>query len=450
MAASRKPAAARLVEHVRTVLIPYLQTGRRLALALSGGVDSIVLLDILDRLRGELGFDLSAVHVHHGLQPAADAWARFCAGVCEARGIPLRVEQVRVRDRKRLGLEAAAREARYRVLLSEPVDYVLLAHHLDDQVETVFLNLLRGAGVRGLAGMPTARAAEGPTLLRPLLEIPRATLLDYARRRRLEWVEDASNEDPSLTRNFLRHDILPRIESRFPAYREAVLRASRHLAEADRLLDELGGMDLAQGARAGRLAVDYLAGLSRARAKNLLRVYLTAQGAPLPEATRLEEMLQQLVSAGRDARIELHWGGFVLRRYRGEVWVESNLPPPPADWMRPWRGEHRLELAELGCILKFLPTRGEGVALRLLEGRSLVLRLRRGGERLRPDCRRPRRSLKNLLQESGLPPWLRERLPLLCHGDHVVAIPNVGVDCDWQAREDEPALSLVMQPFYTD
>jgi tRNA(Ile)-lysidine synthase len=450
MAGSRKPAAASLAKHVRECLAGYLTRGRRLCLALSGGVDSVVLLDLLDRLRGELGFTLTAIHVNHRLSPHADEWARFCAELTAARGVPLRVETVRVRGRKGRGVEAQAREARYQALLAVPADYVVLAHHLDDQVETVFLNLLRGSGVRGLAGMPMARGGEGPRLLRPLLEVPRAVILDYARARGLQWVEDESNRDPALTRNFLRQEILPRIEARFPAYRQAVLRASRHLAEADSLLDELGFMDLRPHLKDGRLRVAALGDLALSRAKNLLRVFLKAQGAPLPDAVRLDEMLHQLLSASPDARVEILWGGFALRRYRGEAWVEPARSLPAADWVRPWRGENRLELPELDCVLEFEPTVGEGIALTALEGRRVELRLRQGGERLRPDCRRPRRSVKKLLQEAGLPPWLRARLPFLWVEGFLVAIPNLGVECGWQAKAGEPGLALALRPFYTD
>jgi tRNA(Ile)-lysidine synthase len=455
MASSKKPAASNLLSHVRQALIGYLATGRRLTVALSGGVDSVVLLDLLDRLKGELDFRLAAVHVNHQLSPHARGWARFCAELCDARGIPLRVAAVKVRGRKDLGLEAAAREARYAVLLAQPADYVVLAHHLDDQAETVLLNLLRGAGVRGLSGMPALRRAEGPgpeagpTILRPLLDVPRGTLLAYGRQRKLQWVEDESNDDAALSRNFLRAEVLPRIEGKFPAYRETILRASRNLAEASSLLDELGGIDLAQALRAGRLETRYLAGLSAARARNLLRVFLQSQGAPMPDAERLEEMLRQLVGAGAGARIEIPWGGFVLRRYRGEARVENLRPPPPDGWSRPWRGEALLRLPDLGCQLEFVPAVGEGISLAALRAHPVTLRLRQGGERLRVDCRRPRRSLKNLLQEAAVPPWLRERLPLLWCGEHLVAVPGIGVDCAYQAQGDDPGLLVRTGPLYT-
>ncbi|MEO1767532.1 tRNA lysidine(34) synthetase TilS [Thiobacter aerophilum] len=446
MASSRKPAAAKLQEHVHQALIGYLETGRRLCLALSGGVDSVALLDILDGFRRTLDFSLSAVHVHHHLSPHADAWAAFCVRLCAARDIPLHVARVRVRRRRELGPEAAAREARYRVLLAQPADYVVLAHHLDDQVETVFLNLLRGSGVRGLAGMPAVRKAGGPRLLRPLITVPRAVILAYAKQRQLSWVEDESNRDTRLLRNFLRRNVLPLIESRFPAYREAVLRASEHLAEADSLLDELGALDLARHGRDGRLEVAGLAALSAPRAKNLLRVFFQAQGAPMPDAARLHEMWRQLLSAAADARIEIPWGDFVLRRYRGQAWVENRRPLPSQEWRQAWHGESRLKLPELGCVLECERTLGAGLSSRMVENHALELRLRRGGERLRPDCRGPRRSLKNLLQEAGVPPWLRTRLPLLWSGDTLVAVPGIGVDCGWQAAPNEVGLALRVGP----
>ena len=449
MASSKKPTASSLLSHVKQAIIGYLETGRRLTVALSGGVDSVVLLDLLHRLQRELDFSLAAIHVNHQISPHAAAWADYCRELCEARGVPLQVEKVKLRRRADLGLEAAAREARYAVLLAQPADYVVLAHHQDDQAETVLLNLLRGAGVRGLSGMPALRQAEGPTILRPLLDVPRASLLAYAKHRKLAWVEDESNADVSLARNFLRQTVLPAIETKFPAYRDTLLRASRNLAEADALLAELGGIDLAQGTHHGRLDVQYLAGLSQARAKNLLRVFFESQGAPMPDAIRLQEMLHQLLSASSGARIEISWGDFVLRRFRGEAWVEYAAPPPDAMWEKAWRGESVLPLPELGCQLEFVPMQGAGISLEKLASQPLALRLRRGGERLRIDCKRPRRTLKNLLQEAAMPPWLRARLPLIYCGEHLVALPGIGVDCAYQAQGDEAGLLVRTLPLYT-
>jgi tRNA(Ile)-lysidine synthase len=449
MASSKKLRPSSLPGHLKQALVGYLETGRRLTIALSGGVDSVVLLDLLDRLAAELDFSLAAVHINHQLSPHAQEWASFCNSLCTRRGIPLHVEAVAVKGRAELGLEAAAREARYRVLLAQSADYVVLAHHLDDQAETVLLNLLRGAGVRGLSGMPMTRAVAGPTLLRPLLDVPREVILAYARQRKLQWVEDESNEDVSLTRNFLRREVLPTVERRFPAYRETILRASSHLAEASTLLDEMGAVDLRDAMRDGRLDTRSLGDLSAARAKNLLRVFLQSQGAVAPDADQLEEMLRQLVTASPSARIEIPWGRFVLRRYRGEAWVEYRPPMPPSDWQRRWTGEASLALPELGCTLEFVAAGEEGIDLSKLHAHPVSLRLRRGGERIRVDCKRPRRSLKNLMQEAAMPPWMRQRLPLIYSGEHLVAVPGIGIDCGYQAVPGQGGLLVRYAPLYT-
>jgi len=217
MASSRKPPSASL------------------AVALSGGVDSVVLLHLL---KSE-GFRPAAIHVHHGLSPNADAWADFCRKLCRRWGVPLSVHRVKVR-KKGKGLEAAAREARYRVFSKLSHSVICLAHHLDDQAETVLMNLLRGAGARGASGMAPENGFHGKTLLRPLLDVSRKSILDYARSHRLDWIEDESNADESLTRNYVRRRLGPLIESRFPAWKTSLARAARHFSrkedDAQRLL----------------------------------------------------------------------------------------------------------------------------------------------------------------------------------------------------------------------
>jgi tRNA(Ile)-lysidine synthase len=211
--------------------------GGRLLVGLSGGVDSVVLLDLLRRLSKRLGLELAALHVNHQINPAAGRWAAFCRAFCRRHGVALTV--VRVKVPRRSSLEAAARAARYRAFAAQPSDFIVLAHNLDDQAETVFLQLLRGAGVKGLSAMPVVRNS----ILRPLLEVPRSEIEAYARQRKLKWIEDDSNADLGFDRNFLRHRVLPVIAQRYPSYRKTLARASRNLAEAAQLLDELAAAD---------------------------------------------------------------------------------------------------------------------------------------------------------------------------------------------------------------
>src|SRR2546426_1031503 len=229
MASSRKRPSGELVAEAGRFLGSIDLRGKRLAVGLSGGVDSVTLLHILKNCAARSGFSLNAIHVHHGLSRNAGAWARFCRALCTRWGVPLAVRRVKVAKGGK-GLEAAAREARYRAFRNSPCDAVALAHNRDDQAETVLMNLLRGTGVRGASGMPPRSRLDGRMLLRPLLEVPRAAILAYAREQGLEWVEDESNADEALTRNFVRRRLGPLIESRFPRWRESLARAARHFA----------------------------------------------------------------------------------------------------------------------------------------------------------------------------------------------------------------------------
>ncbi len=450
-----------LAARVAAQLEDIVKASDRLVVGLSGGADSVVLLDCLQQVARDLDFRLAALHVNHQLSPNAARWSAFCRRFCRARGIPFASMKVRVRRGN--GLEAEARAARYAAFATQDCDYVVLAHHRDDQVETFLLQLLRGAGIKGLAGMPLLREAQGtrdkaqgtssrsglnpspithhpsPGMLRPLLDVTRDEILDHARKRHLKWIEDESNADVHFLRNYLRHEVLPLIARRFPSYRATIARSARHVAEAVEVLDEVAAKDGAGSLRNGTLAVEGLRRLPMARARNLLRYFLSGHGMAMPATGRLEEALRQVLTAKQDARVVIELDGASLRRYEGRIQVVPTLKTP-RQYSRPWLGEKWLELSELGGVLTFAHGTGNGISLARMRGGAVTIRLRRGGERLRPDCRRPTRSLKNLLQEARMAPWLRERIPLIFHGDTLVWVPGVGVDCAFQAKRGEPAL----------
>ena len=364
-----------------------------IAVGLSGGVDSVVLLH---QLKKNSQAKLRAVHVHHGLSPNADAWASFCRSFCKRLGIPLSVTRVSVR-RAGKGLEAAAREARYDAFRRDKAKVIALAHNLDDQAETVLMNLLRGAGARGASGMAEHSRLGDKTLWRPLLGMPRPKIEAYARKHKLEWIEDESNANEALTRNFIRRSVGPLLEQKFPQWKRSLARAARHFAKK-----EIGG-------------------------EELLRKYLHSKGLKAPSEAKLVEMLKQLASGGSRTRV-MH-DGATLRTYRGKLFLDADLSAEftPQDWT----GEPRLRLPELGGELRFRKARGKGIAL---EHKPLSVRLRSGGERLQPDPKRPRRTLKNLFQEAGVPSWERERLPLLFSGEDLVWVPGLGIDARFQAQ----------------
>ncbi|HUX24129.1 MAG TPA: tRNA lysidine(34) synthetase TilS [Burkholderiales bacterium] len=427
---------------VRAVLQPLLFPGARLTLGLSGGLDSVVLLRVLRGLAGPLGFHFSCVHVNHNISPNSSRWAAFCARLCKRHKVALAVHEVDVAQYRAEGLEAAARRARYQVYAGQDnADFIVLAQHLDDQAETLLLQLLRGAGVRGGAAMPIVRAQDrgkkhqgalAPAILRPMLAISRRQLEAYARAKKLKWVEDESNADTRRDRNFLRHRVLPVIGQAFPGYRATLARAAGHLAEASLMLDQLAQADAKRAAQGNRLALAELRRLGIPRAKNLLRWLLLRQGQAAPEADRLQEGLRQLLEAGDDAAVRVTLGALELRRYAGFAYLLPLLPDPLAQLRREWDGARIWPLPELGGTLRFTRRHGAGLACARVGERGLNLRLRQGGEKLRLQAQGSTRSLKNLLQEARLPPWERERLPLVYCGNTLVAVPGLGVAAGWQ------------------
>jgi tRNA(Ile)-lysidine synthase len=392
MASSRKPRSAEVPAAVRRA-IEGLRS-KRFLVGLSGGVDSVVLLHALAAEK----LDLRAAHVHHGLSPNADQWARFCERLCKRLRVPVTVHRVRVAKRN----ESSARTARYAALKKQAFDVLALAHQLDDQAETVLLNLLRGAGKRGASGMPARGTIDGRTLLRPLLGVPREAIVDYAQQHDLKWIEDESNASDAFSRNFLRLRIAPLLTARYPRWREALARAARHFARRD------------------------------ADARDVVREFLSARGLRAPSEAKLVEMLKQLTSGAPGTLIE--HDGARLRTYRGAVMVEKvhteeNFQPVE------WRGERRIAVPALGGELRFSRARGAGIDPKWLKESPLHVRLRSGGERLQPDPRRPRRTLKNLFQEAGVPSWQRKKLPLLYCGEELVWAPGLGVDARYAAAE---------------
>ncbi len=397
--------------------------GRSVAVALSGGVDSVVLLHILLKLAARRGFELRAIHVHHGISPNAGDWARFCRRLCRRWRVPLEVRRVSIGATRGVGLEAAARSARRRALATANAEVLALAHQLDDQAETVLMSLLRGAGLRGASGMPVLGRLGRKPLLRPMLAVARADVLRYAMAEGLEWIEDESNDDVSLTRGYLRRRVLPSLQERYPRWREALARAARHFSEADALLRA------SVRARGSLRAVD-LRERTPALGKALLREYLEMHGLRAPTERRLAEMLRQVTGSG--ARTAIAHDGALLRLYRGVIRVEQ---PAAGGGFAPvrWSGQRKLDLPALGGELRLRSARGTGIDVARLEAGKVCVRLRSGGERLQPDPGRPRRTLKNLFQEAGVPPWQRDRLPLLfCDGD-LVWVPGLGVDARYRA-----------------
>ncbi|MCE8020783.1 tRNA lysidine(34) synthetase TilS [Halomonas sp. MCCC 1A11036] len=406
--------------------------GRVVWVALSGGLDSSLLLTLAAAAWRRHPRPLYALHVHHGLQAIADGFELHCRRLCSRLGVPFFVERVRVERDAGLGLEGAARQARYAAFARRvmPGETLWLAQHRDDQAETFLLAALRGSGARGLAAMPPTREWRGRHLGRPLLDVSRAELEAEAARRGVRWVDDPSNADERLDRNLLRHRVLPLLEARWPAARASLARSAAHAAETETLLEELADETLVRlGGEPGRLDLAALRALTAPRCRLLVRHCCRRLGLPTPPAARLEALLVQL-DARRDAQACVAWPGAEARLWRDALYLLAPLPDLPAGWEAYWEGGSDLSTPLGRWPVRLVREDGAPAALRLAP--------RGGGERLRLPGRGGR-DLKRLMQEWGVPPWQRRQVIVVWNGDDPVAalLPPgrwLGVAAGWRGE----------------
>jgi tRNA(Ile)-lysidine synthase len=423
------------------------RTAKTWRIAFSGGLDSTVLLHLLAQLAKTQSLPaLSALHIHHGLQAAADAWPQQCQSVCDALGVPLQVVHVEVQPGA--SLERAARDARYGAFIeaTQANELLLTAQHRDDQAETLLFRLLRGAGVRGLSGMPRERVLGRGHLLRPLLDVTRAELEAYAAEHQLSWIEDPSNQDRQFSRNYLRHQVFPVLTERWPQAMATMARSAAHLSEAQGLLDDLGQIDLASARTVSdfdwlglpSLELAPLAKLSAARQRNALSHWLTAL-TQLPDSDHWSGW-DDLRDATGDARPVWRLADGDLHRAGGRIWWLSGgwlrIPPYAGVWADP-------------SIALALPENGVLTCTGQIPAGPLQIRYREGGEVMNlPD--RGHRDLKRLLNERGVPGFVRGRLPLVYRGEQLLAVANLrglngseqdGWHLHWQPPNEDQGLS---------
>lgn len=446
-----RPALTALVEGVVSVV----PADACIVVALSGGCDSMVLLDALALLRGARG--VVAWHVDHGLQPASGHWPAFCEAQAARLGVRFGRTRLAAGPPAGENLEAWAREARYaalwRAVAESGAAALATAHHADDQFETVFMRLARGSGPHALGGMVPAERRAGGWLLRPLLEAPREQLHAWARARGLRWVEDPMNADQALLRGALRHRILPAFAAAAPGLRENVLRSARLLREAGDTLRELGEADL----RAAGLAPDarsidrrVLAGLASARRARAVRAWWRALGIDMPSQARLAQWMAQMLD-GASAGATVDAGAWRFRRYRDRITVEA---PGTRDWAREpapvlalrWRGAPVIDLPGWGGRLHVARDAGGGIGATRLAATPLQVRAAPAGARLRPHPAAHSRSLKNLFQERGVPPWLRAGMPAVFDAQGLLYVAGLGMNCAAPALPAPDAMRLRWQP----
>ena len=423
--------------------LPALDPGTSILAGFSGGLDSSVLLHRLSEVSAADGVSLRAVHIHHGLSASSDAWAHHCQQFCDSLDIALTIIRVHVALDSGHGPEASARDARYKAFESvlREGEWLALAHHRDDQAETVLLRLLRASASEGLASMqPTRRFASG-LIWRPLLDVPRSQLHEYATRHGLRWIDDPSNDELHLDRNFLRHRILPTLQERWPHAGAALARSAALLSEDADLLRAEADKRLAQvqSTEASTLSVAALMGYDAAWRPRILRRWLSTLALPSPPGDAFAIIESQLLLSRPDAEPEYHWTGVVLRRWRDLLHVERKRAGFPDDWQSTWHGDgdfllptgDRLRLVSIAMATP-AASAGHGIESGATSPTNtprqggFIVRARRGGERIQLPDRKHSHALKKMLQQLGVPPWERERLPLVFSADEeLLAVGDV-------------------------
>ncbi|HKP65442.1 MAG TPA: tRNA lysidine(34) synthetase TilS [Casimicrobiaceae bacterium] len=434
----------RLRTAVARTLTDALPAGGHVAVALSGGRDSVALLDATLAVANLACAQVSALHVNHRLSPNAAQWAQFCRALCGERGIDCDIAEVTVERGTRISVEAAARTARYEALekraRANGIAAVLLAHHADDQAETLLLQLARGAGPRGLAAMPAARFDRSVWWLRPWLALPRATIDEYVRVHALRHIDDESNGDVRYRRNALRKSVAPAMRDLAPGFPTTLVRAAELQADAAALLDELAELDARDTYDGATLDCAILANLDARRGANVLRWFLREQRLPAASRARLRETLSQLQRAGSDTRITIRHGSAVLSVHRGRLVVRRQTVE---SYCRDWSGADVVVMTH--GALRLSRASGIGVAERHATSNPVTIRSGSDGERLRLPGR-SRRSVADLLREAGIAHWERRAIPRIYCGDALAAVAEIGVDAAFAAAPGEPGLRFRWAP----
>jgi tRNA(Ile)-lysidine synthase len=405
-----------ILRQLRVALGDYCQPGRKICIALSGGMDSIVLLHAMVRLRDETPISLFALHVNHGISPHAGSWAEFCQQTCLALNVPCEVAALAPLTAVGTGLERAARDARYAIFAATDTDVLCMAHHQNDRAETLLLNLFRGAGLQGLAAMPSTRFLSGKCLIRPFIDLPRSELLTWATTQNLRWIEDESNQNLHFRRNYMRHVVLPAISVQFPGVAAVLARTAAQMQAQTKLLARLAEAD-AQSCQdeAGHLVVSKLALLPDEARLNVLKHRLNALGVHIPAARRLETLSEQLVNARPDAAVFVRFGEVGCHLWRDRLWLDDgmSITLPEANGLL--AGETHWPDGRLivkSAVLPFEPLGG-------------VVRPVGRGQRFQPSGR-CRGVVSELLREQGVPAWVRLRLPALWVGSKLVWVAGLG------------------------
>lgn len=414
--------------------------------ALSGGLDSSVLMHLLVNLRSLYPIRLRAIHIHHGLSKNADQWAMHCESICHELAVDLSLHQIDARASQGDSPEEIARQRRYEIFekVLAPGDILLTAHHQDDQAETVLLQLFRGAGPKGLAAMSRFSRFKHGFHDRPLLNFSRQLLQQYALDHHLHWVEDESNSDNKFTRNFIRHDVMVLLKQRWPTISETISRAAEHCAESQELIEILAAQDLQTclGSKSNTLSVKNLLLLNEVRQRQVIRLWLSENRFRFPSAIKMQHIVSDMLHAAPDKLPHVTWGNVELRRYKDDLYVMQRLQSFDPSESFVWDLKQSLRLNGRGVLMTKL-SHSEGLRADI---ETVSIRFRRGGEVCKLPGRNHHHELKNLLQAWGIPPWLRDQVPLIYVNDQLAGVVGYFVADEFAAKEGELGFLVSLYP----
>lgn len=426
-------------------LAAQLPKAERYCVALSGGLDSTVLLHALLKISSLPVKSVFVVHIDHGIQAISKQWAQKCFQLCQQWQVDCQIITLVCAAKAGESLEAIARQYRYQALAGKikPGDCLLTAHHQDDQAETLLLQLLRGSGIQGMSAMPAIKPFAEGVLARPLLQFSRDSLHDYAIQHQLTWIEDPSNEVVQFDRNFIRHQVLPLIKTRWPAAQKTITRSAHHCAQAQVLIDEQAkSLLVTVKGEQNTLRVSLLKQLSEPLKKSVIRYWIKQSHYILPSEVHLNRITHEILNARHDRMPMVNWNHAEIRRFQDQIYIMKPVCEPDAGWVVRWDIHQPLILpAQLG-VLSIIETTGSGI---LKTNAEITVSFRQGGERMTPVGKKHHHLLKKLFQEAAIPVWQRALIPLIYIDGQLAAVADMWIDDAFVCEEGGSGFNLVWE-----
>ena len=403
-------------------LLASIDPGKRINIAFSGGIDSTVLLYAANKICDQVKHEIRAIHINHQIHADAPHWEKACLAYCQLINVNYLSIKVDISPHRGSGIEGAARTARYQAFAQHLTqdDVLLMAHHADDQVETVLLQLFRGTGLHGLAGCANSRPLGQAMLFRPFMNISRQQLIEYANENKLTWLDDPSNDSMTHDRNYLRHQVMPLLYTRWQGLRETIGRASQWQMESVEILDDIASEDFGGDSHQEPLNLPAISSLNEKRLKNLVRWWIRKNGYLVPNAEVQQKIVRDVILSRKDCEALIQWGDCEIRKYRDNAYIQPQMPSHDPSNSYQWELHQPLSLPSINMTLSRNDLDKAGVLLPEIS--SLSVRFRVGGEIIKPRGRGCSKDLKTLFQEAGVLPWRRNRIPLIYHNDQLIYV----------------------------